>query len=168
MKNMTAGKSNSKNRLLLMFHISGKKYAIDATSVEEIIPLVRIESIAESSDSIIGYINYRGTMIPVIDLALQLTGEPSRKLLSTRIIVINSDFFDNGNTLIGMIAEKVTETKHIDESDIKYPMIEESEKNLNGILHGNEGIIRRLRFDNLLPDSFRSNLLEITNNENDI
>ncbi len=165
---MTSGSVSNKNRLLLMFYISNKKYAIDATSVEEIIPLVRIESIAEAKGNIIGYINYRGTMIPVIDLALQLTGQPSRKLLSTRIIIINTSGFDQGDMLIGMIAEKVTETKHIDEADIKYPVIEDSEKTLNGILYGNEGIVRRLRFDHLLPGNKNMNLPQKKMNENDI
>jgi len=150
---MITGNFGNKNRLLLMFYIGDKKYAIDAKTVEEIIPLVKIEHISESTQSIIGYINYRGTMIPVIDLALRLTGKSAQKLLSTRIIVINTAHLGLDSGLIGMIAEKVTETRHIDENDIKYPAMEESEKTLNGVLYGNEGIVRRLKFDNLLPNT---------------
>jgi chemotaxis-related protein WspB len=166
--NMITGNTANKNRLLLMFYIGDKKYAIDATTVEEIIPLVKIESIAEVSESIMGYINYRGTMIPVIDLALSIMGKPSQKLLSTRIIVINTAQLGLESGLVGMIAEKVTETRHIDENDIKYPAIEESEKTLNGVLYGNEGIVRRLKFDHLLPNTNYKGLPERSRRNYDI
>jgi len=157
---MIAGNLRNKKRLLLMFYIGGKKYAIDAKTIKEIIPIVKIESIAEDSDNIFGYINYRGTMIPVIDLALKLTGNPSKKLLSTRIIIINTGSSLIDNTLIGMIAEKVTETKHIDDNEIKYPVLEENEKLLNGIIYENDVIVRCIKYDQLLPNTNSAGLTE--------
>lgn len=162
MNKIKSGKHNNK-RLMLLFYIGNKRYALDAANVEEIIPLVKIEEITEDNEKLAGHINYRGRMIPVIDMARHLHGRPSRKMLSTRIMIMNPG---DKSEIFGIIAEKVTETQYVEDSSIEHPLLEDPQQKLNGILLEKEGIVRNMKLEYLLK-SVNKALPERSENKDD-
>lgn len=94
-------------------------FAIEIDKIIEVIPLVRIEHVIDANPKLSGLINYRGDLIPIIDLKFFLYQEISNMLLSTRIIVNNFN-----EQLIGLIVENLTDTLEINHKDL----INESER----------------------------------------
>ncbi len=104
--------------MLLLFNIENDFYGIDFKFVSEIIPLVNCEKLPGAPDFVTGVINIRGRIIPIIDLSKLLCDKPSRKMLSTRIIIIDNQSSGKFSS-IGLIAEKVTEAITCDSNDFQ-------------------------------------------------
>ena len=66
--------------LFLVFQLGPDRYALDAKRVAEVLPLVDIKSIPHAPNGIAGVFNYRGTPVPVIDLAQLTLGQPARQM----------------------------------------------------------------------------------------
>jgi chemotaxis-related protein WspB len=93
--------------LVLLLHIGERVLCIRASYVTEVIPRVPAPS---------GLLHYRGRIIPIVDLKLLLTGEPSSDFLSTRIVVV-----EHGGACTGLVAERLTETAKLEESELVTP-----------------------------------------------
>jgi len=100
--------------LFLVFQVGAHRYAIDADRVAEVLPLVAITAIARAPEEVAGVLVYRGAPMPVVDLSQLLEGRPAERRLSTRIVVVHypvgKDGAKGGTRLLGLIAEKATET----------------------------------------------------------
>lgn len=100
--------------LFLVFQVGAHRYAIDAGQVAEVLPLVAITAIARAPEDVAGVLVYRGAPMPVVDLSQLLEGRPAARRLSTRIVVVHypvgKDGAQGGTRLLGLIAEKATET----------------------------------------------------------
>ena len=96
--------------LFLLFQIDQDRYAIPAHRIVEILPLVKLKDFLQVPAGISGLFNYRGTLVPVIDLNVMTRGYPATRRLSTRIILVESTFDGERNRMLGLISEHVTET----------------------------------------------------------
>ncbi len=96
--------------LYLLFELGANRFAIEATQVVEMLPLVQISKMPHAPVGIAGFFNYRGTLVPVIDLTQLLTSQPAQHRLSTRIILVS--FVDQSgiSRFAGLIAEQATTT----------------------------------------------------------
>jgi chemotaxis-related protein WspB len=74
--------------LHLLFQIAGARHALDTSAVIEVLPLVRVQSLAPAVPGVAGVMDYRGAMVPVVDLSLRLTGTPTAPRLGTRLILV--------------------------------------------------------------------------------
>jgi chemotaxis-related protein WspB len=61
---------------------------VDATQIVEVLPPLRIERQSAVSAGIVGFCNYRGEPVQVLDLCRLLTGETAPDLLSTRMLMV--------------------------------------------------------------------------------
>jgi chemotaxis-related protein WspB len=91
--------------LFLKFRIGREGYALDATQIAEVLPLLEITRVPQAPAGVAGLVNYRGRSVPVIDLSDLMLGEPARLHISTRLILVRY-----GEHLLGLIAEQATET----------------------------------------------------------
>ncbi len=57
-----------------------------------------------------GIFNYRGRLVPMIDLCRLLNGTDCRPRLSTRVMMVHHTTPDGKNYPLGLMAERVTET----------------------------------------------------------
>ena len=71
--------------------------------------MVLLRKIQHVPDYVAGVFNYRGSIVPVIDLCHLIQGTPCRLRFSTRIIMVNHTTKD-GMHCLGLMAERVTET----------------------------------------------------------
>ena len=145
--------------LLLQFQAGTDRYGLDVSRVIEIIPMVVFHPLPHADPSVAGLFNYRGTMVPVIDLTVLLTGAASRPLFSTRIILVDYPGRDDHAHTLGLLAERVTETVPCAKGDFQPAGIAIAGAPYLGDLfpHGEE-MIQRIEIDRLLPSALRESL----------
>ncbi|HOT41819.1 MAG TPA: chemotaxis protein CheW [Syntrophorhabdaceae bacterium] len=143
--------------LFLLFEIGKERYCLEVSRIIEITPVVLFKKIPHVPEYICGLFNYRGNIIPVIDLSILLTGRPSRFLFSTRVIIVDYLDPDNNHRMLGLLAEKATETIYCKEEDFKPLGIRmEGIKYLGDITYDELGMIQRLKIDELLPQEIKA------------
>lgn len=101
--------------LILPFKIASETYCLNIENIKEIIPVVEFKPLPESKDYFKGLINYRGSVCPVIDISLLISGIESQMFLSTRIIIIE---IENSNECFGIMGEKITETLYVENHEL--------------------------------------------------
>ncbi len=94
--------------LMLLFYLGDILCTLKCENVREIAPLVKLKKVRHAPDHFAGYFNYRGLIVPVIDLRQFIYGHPCHKRLSTRIILADYQKKDS-LSIIGFMAERVTE-----------------------------------------------------------
>lgn len=99
--------------LFVQFQIGNDAYLLDATQVVQILPLIDIKHIPGTPPGVAGAFNYRGASVPIVDLSDLALAEPAARNLSTRVILVRYPDAAGRERLLGVIAEKVTQTvKH--------------------------------------------------------
>ncbi|MCH7939101.1 MAG: purine-binding chemotaxis protein CheW [Candidatus Marinimicrobia bacterium] len=110
----TAAEDNAADiKQLVIFELAGGIYGLDIQSVREINRLIDVTPIPKAPDFVEGIINLRGTIIPVVDLAMRFGLETTARSKDTRIVVIESE----GHTL-GMKVDEVSEVLRIKTDEI--------------------------------------------------
>lgn len=146
--------------LMLLFQISNDLYAIESTRVVEVIPRVALRKIHHVPEYLAGLFNYRGKMIPVIDLCHLIRQTPSRFCLSTRIIMVSYPSQNYGEQYLGLIAEKITDTLDRPEGNFVDSGIRiKKAPYLGGMLMDQKGIIQRIHLEQLFADVQNTYLL---------
>jgi chemotaxis-related protein WspB len=145
--------------LFLVFQLGPDRYAIQAEQVVEILPLVNAKHIPRAPVGVAGVFNYHGAPVPLIDLAHLALGQPSRKWMSTRIVLINYCDQSGKTHLLGILAERATETMHRLEREFIDPGIATAQAPyLKGVLSDADGIIQRIEIQNLVAETVGGNL----------
>jgi len=148
--------------LLLTFNLGGERYALESSRVVEVIPMVPLRKLPHAPDCVAGLFNYRGAVVPVLELRQLVQGGPCQPCLSTRIILVSwvSPKGRKSHTL-GLMAERVTETVQKTSLDLSPPGITvEKAPYLGEIILGEGGMIQCLRLEHLLPDGLREALFQ--------
>ena len=100
----------------MTFKCSDEIYGISIKYVNEIIGLSQITKVPETQDYLIGLINLRGKIIPVIDVRIRFGKEPLEYNDITCVIVI-----DVKSTVIGLIVDAIDEVAAFAENEITPP-----------------------------------------------
>jgi len=103
-----------KTRPYLIFGQNGSLYGVEAASVQEIFFLPELTSIAESPHDIVGVINLRGEILPVMDLNIRFGYHSQEYALTDCAIVIEWQEFR-----VGIIVNQVREVENISTEAIK-------------------------------------------------
>ena len=67
--------------LFLVFEIDNERYCLEVSRIIEITPIVIFRELPHAPAYISGVFNYRGVVVPVVDLSMLIAGRPSRPLL---------------------------------------------------------------------------------------
>jgi len=109
--------------LFLQFRVGGDYFGLEGKTIIEVAPLVTLRKIPHAADYIAGLFNYRGRLVPIIDLSALLIAVPSRPLMSTRIVLVHYEISPTVSRVLGLIAEGATEVISCDESRMQSPGI---------------------------------------------
>jgi chemotaxis-related protein WspB len=146
--------------LFLLLEIGSDRYALEADRIVEVLPLVAIKSIPRAVRGVAGAFDYHGVAVPAIDLSELALGRAAPSRLSTRVIV--TDFTDahGGTGLLGLIAERATETVRLEAAEFsEFGLSNGSAPYLGPVTRGPRGLIQRIDVDRLLPRAVRDLLL---------
>jgi chemotaxis-related protein WspB len=146
--------------LMLLFYVGNDLYAIESSYVVEVIPRVSLRKVHHVPDYVAGLFNYRGKIVPVIDLCHLIRDTSSRFCLSTRIIMVSYSNENYGQQYLGLVAEKITETLNKPETAFVDSGIRVKDAPyLGGILMDEKGIIQQIHLEKLFSDPQNTYLL---------
>lgn len=147
--------------LFLLFELGQDRYALDATRIAEVLPLVRIKQIPQAPRGVAGVFDYRGTPVPVLDLSELALGRPAARRLGTRILLVHYPAGAAVTQLLGLIVERATETLRREPADFSEPgLVNEAAPYLGPVTSDARGLVQRVEVEKLLPQALRDLLFQ--------
>ena len=98
----------------MTFVLATEEYGFEILKVREIIGLMDITRVPSMPSYVVGVINLRGKVIPVVDLRLKFSMDSTEHTSETCIIVV-----DVHGQLMGVVVDKVSEVLDIRADDIE-------------------------------------------------
>jgi len=112
LKNVEATKS------FLSFKLGSEHFAINVMKIMEILEIPKITKVPQAPDYLIGVVNLRGGVLPVIDTRIKFGMESTSYTVNTCIVVLNIDVNEE-NIVVGALVDSVSEVFEIEESQIQ-------------------------------------------------
>jgi purine-binding chemotaxis protein CheW len=104
----------------LGFSLAGETYAIELLRIREIIEHVPITRVPGMPPAVLGVINLRGRVVPVVDLAVKM-GLGARPITRWTCFVIVEALLEGERTTLGLLADSVSEVLDLGPDDIEPP-----------------------------------------------
>ena len=109
-------KDNAQTNQYVSFVLCGEEYGIPILCVQEIIRYDTLTKIPQSPEYVVGVLNLRGQVIPVVNLRMKFGLEDRELDKSTRIIVVEVQ-----GRIMGMVVDEVSEVLQIELDNISPP-----------------------------------------------
>jgi purine-binding chemotaxis protein CheW len=105
----------------LTFALAGEEYAISILKVKEIIAYdAALTKVPNMPPSVRGVINLRGSVVPVVDLALKF-GLPARPVTKRTCVVIVEADMGGDHTVMGVITDTVSKVMGLRPATSRHP-----------------------------------------------
>ncbi len=98
---------------IIGFKLNEEEYALEISSVQEIIKIPAITRVPRAKAYILGVINLRGIVIPVIDLNIRFGKEKTKEIEKKRVIILKI-----GTVFIGIVVDSVSEVIDVNATEI--------------------------------------------------
>lgn len=99
---------------IVSFHLGNQVFCLDIMAVREIRGWAQTTPLPHAPDYVLGVINLRGAVIPVIDMAVRL-GLPATEPTERSAIIVT----DEGDKFVGLLVESVSDLISIEPSDLQ-------------------------------------------------
>lgn len=101
---------------IVCFKVGTEEYGIEILKVQEILKLPKITTLPKSADYILGIIDLRGKVIPIIDLGRKFSIDDQREAVTKnlRAIVVNIN-----NKKVGLAIDAVSHVIKVENKDIE-------------------------------------------------
>jgi purine-binding chemotaxis protein CheW len=141
-----------KNKPYIIFSLDDLQYGIDALLVQEVFYIPELISIVEAPKDIVGVLNLRGKVIPIIHLSLRLENQLKQCHLSDSVIILDYD-----GLKIGLIVNNIKKVEDVSEVLIESDLDYGGAKDINsrfvaGIAKVGSDTVILLNHHNLLRD----------------
>jgi chemotaxis-related protein WspB len=150
---------------VVVVRAGGQRFAIPTRVVVEVVPCVEPRPVPGAPSGMVGVIDYRGRVVPVLDLCLLLAGAACPVRMSSRIVVCDREVERAAGApvppaarFLGLLAEDVTRVVDLDASDPgAHPGLgRDRAPGMGAIAHvslGDRGadLVQRVRVDELIP-----------------
>jgi len=104
----------------LTFKLDNEIYAMDITTVREVLDITQITKVPQMPDFMCGVINLRGSVVPVVDLRLKFGLEKAASLRQACIVIIEI-ILDDEETVLGILVDSVQEVISLEPEQIDPP-----------------------------------------------
>jgi purine-binding chemotaxis protein CheW len=98
----------------LTFFLDREEFGIEILKVHEIFGMMPVTHVPRTAKYILGVINLRGKIIPIIDLRLKLAMEAAPRTEETCVIVVHANGME-----VGVMVDKVSEVVDIAAKDVE-------------------------------------------------
>ncbi|NEQ54010.1 MAG: chemotaxis protein CheW, partial [Leptolyngbya sp. SIO3F4] len=138
------------NQVYLLFELNELQYGIEITQVREIFELPELTPIADAPGDVIGILNFRGTILPIMHLAKRLGQDSPPCRLSDSVVVIEFQGFQ-----VGMVVNKVHDVQSFPSASVESAPTYELRSHIHtafvqGIAKANDGLITLLNPETLI------------------
>lgn len=133
----------------VIFKINNEEYGVDIINIQEICRYQKITAMPQSTKDIKGIINYRGSVISVIDIRerFKLGGE-TIKTPATRIIILLLN-----DKRVGLLVDEASQTLKIDDTNIEnVPNAIEADAGVRSIGKVGDRLISLIDVNNLMAE----------------
>ncbi|MCS7215514.1 MAG: chemotaxis protein CheW [Thermodesulfovibrio sp.] len=110
--------NNTKTITALTFTLNEEIFALDIKSVKEVLDYTKITKIPQTPDYMLGVINLRGNVAPVVDLKMKFNMPKSEITVNTCIIIVEVEI-EGKNQIVGILADSVKEVFEFDLKNIE-------------------------------------------------
>ena len=104
----------------LTFELEDEVFALDIGKVREVLDFTSIAKVPQTPDFMLGVINLRGTVVPVVDMRLKFAMTRTETTVNTCIIIFEIEI-DGENTILGALVDSVEEVMDLDPDQIEPP-----------------------------------------------
>jgi len=92
----------------LTFRVNGEAFSTEIDNVREVLEITKITRVPRTPEYMLGVINLRGSVVPVVDLRLQFGMPLGERTVDSCIIIIEVEIEDT-LAIVGMLADSVQE-----------------------------------------------------------
>jgi purine-binding chemotaxis protein CheW len=102
----------------LTFGLADEIFGIEVRAIQEILELQRITKIPRAQEYLLGVMNVRGRVVPVVDLRLKFGLPAAEPTVESAIVVV--ELAESGvDSLIGVLVDRVQEVLELSEEDLQ-------------------------------------------------
>ena len=117
MENKTINKESGQ---YLTFQLGDEVFAFNVLRTNEVLEVSQITRVPGASGAMVGVINLRGSVVPVVDLRKKLNMPVTENTIDTAIIIIDADYGDEKVT-IGVLVDAAKKVIMLDNSQLEAP-----------------------------------------------
>jgi purine-binding chemotaxis protein CheW len=111
---LTEDRSGAKTREMITFLVGGQEFGIDVMSVREIRVWTPATPIAHAPSYVVGMINLRGVVLPIVDFAARMGFPPTEPTSRHAILVA-----EIGKQDVGLLVEGVSEILSVNSGEVQ-------------------------------------------------
>jgi purine-binding chemotaxis protein CheW len=104
----------------LTFKLGKELFAVDIEKVQEVLDYTTITKVPWTPDYLLGVINLRGSVVPVVDMRTKFAMVPTERTVNTCFVIVEVDL-DGGKFVIGAMADAVQEVLDLEPDQIEPP-----------------------------------------------
>ena len=116
----TDSREDAQAREMLTFRLGSEAYGINILKVQEIKGWDTVTRVPYSPDYLLGVINLRGAIVPVVDLRVRFALEKAEFDAATVIIVVHVAG-TRGNRIVGIVVDAVSDVYSVPADKIQPP-----------------------------------------------
>jgi chemotaxis-related protein WspB len=86
-----------------------RRFALDCAEIIEVLPVVSHRPAGTGPAWLLGLINVRGELLPLVDLSVIVDGKPTQPKLASRIVVLRleTELFSSQATKVGLLVPEI-------------------------------------------------------------
>lgn len=104
----------------LTFFVGGDEYAVGILRIREILEFAGATRVPGAPPGILGVINLRGKVVPVVDLAAKFELPPAELTRRTCVVIVDIEV-ESTATVIGLVTDSVSQVIELAEGRIEPP-----------------------------------------------
>ncbi|OCA81951.1 histidine kinase [Bacillus wudalianchiensis] len=148
------------------FKLDTEEYGLEIQRAKDIVSVPNITKVVNTSDDLLGIINLRGTMLPVVDLRKRFHLEVKEITQKSRIIVVENEGED-----VGFLVDEVTQVLKTNHHQIEHPPAGSQYNHsdlIKGISKDGNRVVILLDFDKIIHSTDIQPIQQPFNNEEPI
>jgi chemotaxis-related protein WspB len=159
--------------LHLLFRLGEDRYALAARQIVAVLPLLATRALAGTPAWVSGVLEFRGAIVPTLDLSMLALGRSARARLSTRTVVVEyrpsvppeqAPAAGSAHWL-ALILEQATETLNCaPEAFVASGVSTPQARYLGPVMQDARGLIQRVEVAQLLPEAVQALLFNAETN----
>jgi purine-binding chemotaxis protein CheW len=106
----------AKQQQLVVFGMAKELYGVGIDSVHEIVKVPDITEVPDAPSYLVGVINLRGKIVPVVDLRKRLRLQAGERTKASRVLIT-----ENGGRLLGLLVDAVSEVLKVQPDAVEPP-----------------------------------------------
>ncbi|OOE89002.1 chemotaxis protein CheW [Salinivibrio sharmensis] len=102
---------------ILSFILDHEWFGVEISGIQEVLEYRKVTPVPRTPTFMLGVINLRGKVIPVVDLRVHFDIAVTQPTVETCIVIIHVDI-DGEDTVLGILADRVQEVVEVNPADI--------------------------------------------------